>query len=223
LSEINRADRNIMTLEDPVEYQIAGIRQAHVDIKAGLTFGVGLRSILRQDPDVIMIGEIRDLETAQIAIQSALTGHLVFSTLHTNDAPSTVTRMVDMGIEPYLISSSLTAIIAQRLLRKLCESCKKPYRPGAGLLKRLGLPEKDYTFYEEKGCPQCRDTGFRGRIGIYELFVPSREIKQMINDKSSAVALNRAAVSEGFVDLKHDGIEKVVMGVSSITELLRVI
>ena len=222
LNEVNREDKNIMTLEDPVEYQIKGIRQAHVDVKAGLSFGLGLRSILRQDPDIIMIGEIRDLETAQISIQSSLTGHLVFSTLHTNDSPSSVTRLIDMGIEPFLVSSSLEGIISQRLVRKLCDACKSPYTPQPSVISRLGLPSGEYTFYEEKGCDKCRGTGFKGRIGIYEIFIPSSLVRQAINERQSAGEIEKVARAEGFKDLKSDGADKVIMGMTSVTEILRV-
>lgn len=221
LNEINREDQNIMTLEDPVEYQIKGIRQAHVDVKSGLTFNTGLRSILRQDPDVIMIGEIRDLETAEISIQAALTGHLVFSTLHTNDAPSTITRLIDMGIEPFLVSSSIAAIIAQRLIRKLCPACKKEYKPNPALLTRLNLPPEDLTFYEEKGCDKCRNTGFKGRLAIYELMVPTPSIRQMVNEKKSNLEIEKVIKTEGFKNLRQDGIDKVMMGITSVTEVLR--
>lgn len=222
LSEVNREDKNIMTLEDPVEYQLKGIRQAHVDVKAGLTFGVGLRSILRQDPDIIMIGEIRDLETAQISIQSSLTGHLVFSTLHTNDSPSSITRLIDMGIEPFLVSSSVEGIISQRLIRKLCDSCKNPYIPQGSVVTKIGLPPGDYTFYEEKGCDKCRGTGFKGRLGIFEVFIPTPAIRQIINERKSAGEIEKAARLEGFKDLRSDGSDKVIMGLTSVTEILRV-
>jgi type IV pilus assembly protein PilB len=221
LNELNREDKNIMTLEDPVEYRIAGIRQANVDVKANLTFQVGLRSVMRQDPDIIMIGEIRDRETAEISIQAALTGHLVLSTLHTNDSPSAVARLIDMGIEPFLVSSSLEGVIAQRLVRKLCDHCKKPYTPSAALLARIGLPEKAYTFYEEAGCEKCRNTGFKGRIGIYEVFVPTPEIKHMINEKKSSGEIAEYARLKGFKELKWDGIDKIINGITSVTEVLR--
>lgn len=221
LNEVNREDRNIMTMEDPVEYQIKGIRQAQVDVKAGFKFDVGLRSILRQDPDVIMIGEIRDLETAEIAIQASLTGHLVFSTLHTNDAPSSINRLVDMGMEPFLVSSSLAGIVSQRLVRKLCDACKKTYAPNEALIAKLGLPSGDYTFYEENGCDKCRGTGYRGRVGIFELLVISHSIRQLINERRSAGEIEKAARMEGFRDMKYDGAEKIVMGITSVTEILR--
>ncbi|OVE73508.1 hypothetical protein BVX93_01455 [bacterium B13(2017)] len=221
LNEINSDDKNIMTMEDPVEYQIKGIRQAQVDVKAGLTFNLGLRSILRQDPDIIMIGEIRDLETAEIAIQSALTGHLVFSTLHTNDAASTVTRLIDMGIEPFLISSSISGIIAQKLIRKLCDFCKEPYKPTESLLNRINIEQNDYTFYKEIGCDKCKNTGYRGRVGVYELFTPSSSIRQMINEKKSAHEIEMEIKKQGFINKRMDGINKVILGITSITEVLK--
>ena len=221
LSSINSEDKNIMTMEDPVEYRIQGIRQANVDVKSGLTFQGGLRSIMRQDPDVIMIGEIRDKETAEISIQSALTGHLVLSTLHTNDSASTIARLIDMGIEPFLISTSINGVLSQRLIRKLCDACKKSYTPPESLLSDLGLSPGDYTFYEETGCDDCRKTGFKGRMGIYELFIPTPEIKQMINNKPTSGELEKAARQTGFVNLRQDALNRVTAGTTSVSELLR--
>jgi len=222
LATINSKDRNVLTMEDPVEYRLAGVRQSQVDAKAGLTFAVGLRSIVRQDPDVILIGEIRDLETAEIAIQSALTGHLVFSTLHTNDAPSAATRLIDMGVEPFLISSSLKCVVAQRLVRVLCPKCKESYTPTSELLEKLGFSSvSSYTFFREKGCDNCKNTGFKGRIGIFEIMMANDEIKEMIVRKESANQLMKAAVRSGMKILRQDGLRKVINGETSISEVLR--
>ena len=209
-------------MEDPVEYRIPGIRQSQVDVKAGLTFSVGLRSIVRQDPDVILIGEIRDIETAEIAIQSALTGHLVFSTLHTNDAPSAATRLIDMGIEPFLISSSLRCVVAQRLVRLLCPKCKEPYTPDIDILQKLKLPpDRNYTFYKEKGCEECKNTGFKGRVGIFEIMQISDKIRELIVRKESANAIRERAISEGMKTLRDDGIRRVIAGDTSLSEVFR--
>lgn len=221
LSDINQTDKNIMTLEDPVEYQLEGIRQSHVDVKAGLTFQSGLRSILRQDPDVIMIGEIRDIETAEIAIQSALTGHLVFSTLHTNDAASTIARLIDMGIEPFLISSSLAGVLSQRLVRKLCPDCKQPTEVSEAILSRYNL-SGDGHYFENKGCDACRE-GFKGRLAIYELLIPDEKIRSLINEKASAGQILKSAVAEGHRTLVLDGIDKVNQGLTTFTEIFRTV
>ncbi len=222
LTTINSPDKNIITMEDPVEYRIPGIRQSQVDVKAGLTFSVGLRSIVRQDPDVILIGEIRDIETAEIAIQSALTGHLVFSTLHTNDAPSAATRLIDMGIEPFLISSSLRCVVAQRLVRLLCPKCKEPYTPDIDILQKLKLPpDRNYTFYKEKGCEECKNTGFKGRVGIFEIMQISDKIRELIVRKESANAIRERAISEGMKTLRDDGIRRVIAGDTSLSEVFR--
>jgi len=223
LTAINSPDKNIITMEDPVEYRIPGVRQSQVDVKAGLTFAVGLRSIVRQDPDVILIGEIRDIETAEIAIQSALTGHLVFSTLHTNDAPSAATRLIDMGIEPFLISSSLRCVVAQRLVRLLCNKCKEPYTPDIDLLQKLNLPPtKTYTFYREKGCDECKNTGFKGRKGIFEIMLINDEIRELIVKKESANKIKQAAISGGMKTLRDDGIRRVINGETSLSEVFRI-
>ncbi len=220
LSEINTTEKNIITLEDPVEYEIPMVRQSQVNLKAGLTFSSGLRSIVRQDPDVIMIGEIRDKETADIAIHAALTGHLVFSTLHTNDAPSAVTRLIDMGVEPFLVASSVIGILAQRLVRTLCASCKKEYTPSKELLARLGLAKS--VFYKETGCKKCKGLGYARRSGIFEFLIPDDRIKGMIGEKLSATVLREAAVKNGMKTLRDSGLEKVASGITSISELLRV-
>lgn len=221
LCKINLPERNIITIEDPVEYEIPLIRQTQVNPKAGITFANGLRSILRQDPDIIMVGEIRDKETAEIAIQASLTGHLVFSTLHTNDAPGALTRLIDMGIEPFLIASSIIAIMAQRLVRVICPYCKDKYTPSDEVFKDLKLTEK-FDFYRGKGCAKCKNTDFIGRIGIFELLLMSDGIKNMITAKMSATDIKKEALKLGMRTLYEDGIEKVRRGVTTIEEVLRV-
>jgi len=223
LSEINSPDKNIITVEDPVEYQILGIGQMQVNPKINLTFAAGLRSILRQDPDVIMIGEIRDRETAEIAIHASLTGHLVFSTLHTNDAASAATRLIDMGIEPFLVASSVMAVMAQRLIRKICPDCKKPYQPDDEELIRLGIvPGKNRpTFYRGAGCAACSQTGYRGRTGIHELMVMDDDIRRLIGGKSDAAAIKQAAMAKGMVMLKEEAADKIFHGVTTTEEVMR--
>ncbi|WP_054031510.1 type II secretion system ATPase GspE [Desulfatitalea tepidiphila] len=224
LSSINTPDINIITIEDPVEYQLKGISQIQVNPKIELTFARGLRSIVRQDPDVILIGEIRDRETAEIAVQSALTGHLVFSTLHTNDSASAITRLVDIGVEPFLISSSLLAVIAQRLVRVLCEHCKEPYKPDMEL-QTLGVrPDRlgKYTFYRAKGCDKCFHTGYRGRIGIYEIMIMGHKLKTLIQRTFDSYQIKQEALKLGMVTLRRDGIEKVLRGITTIEEVIRV-
>jgi len=226
LSEINSVEKNVITIEDPVEYKIEGIRQTQVNPKVNLTFANGLRSILRQDPDIIMVGEIRDLETLEIAIHAALTGHLVFSTLHTNDAPGAVTRMVDMGAEPFLISSAVIGILAQRLVRTVCPECKKDYKPSGEELKETGMfirgQKGDIIFYKGTGCKRCMGTGYKGRIGIYELMPITGEIKDLTVKKSPAEEIRKTAVSQGMRGLKEDGIAKIEEGLTTIEEVLRV-
>jgi general secretion pathway protein E len=224
LSSINTSDINIITIEDPVEYQLKGISQIQVNPKIDLTFSRGLRSIVRQDPDVILIGEIRDRETAEIAVQSALTGHLVFSTLHTNDSAGAITRLVDIGVEPFLLSSSLLAVIAQRLVRVLCEHCKEAYKPDI-TLQSLGVrPDRlgKYTFYRPKGCDQCFNTGYRGRIGIYEIMLMDNKLKSLVQRTFDAYQIKQEALKQGMVTLRRDGIEKVLRGITSIEEVIRV-
>jgi type IV pilus assembly protein PilB len=221
LSAINSSDKNILTIEDPVEYELPMIRQTQVNPKAGLTFANGLRSILRQDPDIIMVGEIRDLETAEIAIQASLTGHLVFSTLHTNDAASALTRLLDMGVEPYLISSSVIAILAQRLVRLICVKCKQQYVVSQDELKDLNLAG-DIQLFVGKGCGQCKNTGLTGRIGIFELLVMNDEIKGMVTAKQSAGEIKKKAREAGMRTLFEVGLEKVKEGLITVEELLRV-
>ena len=225
LSTINRPEINIITIEDPIEYQIDGVGQIQVNPKIDLTFAAGLRSIVRQDPDVILIGEIRDRETAEIAIQSSLTGHLVFSTLHTNDAASAVTRLIDMGIEPFLATSSIIAIIAQRLVRVLCPHCKEVYVPDEETLGNLGLDQSvlnNNTFYRKKGCNLCMHTGFRGRTAIFEILIVDEDIKRLVLKTSDANQLNELALKQGMITLQRDGIDKVLHGITTTEEVLRV-
>ena len=225
LSKINNPDINIITIEDPVEYQIEGIGQIQVNPKIGLTFANGLRSIVRQDPDVILVGEIRDLETAEIGIQSALTGHLVFSTLHTNDSASAVTRLIDMGIEPFLVSSSVMAILAQRLLRVVCDECKEAYIADEESLDSIGItPEMaaGRNIYRGRGCSSCLNTGYRGRTGIFELMILDDSIKNLILKTSDANAIKRQAIDQGMLSLRQDGVQKVLDGITTIEEVFRV-
>ncbi|MBU0759947.1 MAG: Flp pilus assembly complex ATPase component TadA [Candidatus Omnitrophica bacterium] len=223
LMRINSVDRKIVTIEDPVEYRIGLIRQTQVNPRAGLTFANGLRSILRQDPDVIMVGEIRDLETAVIAIQAALTGHLVFSTLHTNDAASSITRLINMGVEPFLISASLAGVMAQRLIRLICEECKEAYEPSKSLAQRLGLRNKGKVqFFKGKGCGNCKGTGYKGRTGIFELMIMDDELREMVIQGSSALAIREKACEKGMKLLRQDGLEKVLAGLTTWEEVSRV-
>ncbi|MDD5136524.1 MAG: type II secretion system ATPase GspE, partial [Candidatus Omnitrophica bacterium] len=224
LSTINSMEKNIITIEDPVEYELPLIRQTQVNVKAGLTFASGLRSILRQDPNIVMVGEVRDKETADIAIQASLTGHLVLSTLHTNDAPSAITRLIDMGIEPFLVASSVIGILAQRLVRMICPKCKEKYSPTAGELASMGITaeKKSIFFYKGKGCSECKHTGYRGRIGIFELLVITEGIKRLITKKASSEEIKEDAKKEGMRFLNEDGLDKVKNGVTTIEEVLRV-
>jgi len=223
LHKINTLDKNIITLEDPVEYRIPRVRQSEIDVKAGLTFANGLRSILRQDPDIIFIGEIRDLETAEIAIRAALTGHLVLSTLHTNDASSAMSRLLDMGIEPFLVSSSVVGVIAQRLVRRVCPECKQEYHPPKEVLKSLNLsgPEKNFKFNQGKGCDPCRDTGYKGRTAAFELFEVSESIKELTLAKASASELKKKAIKEGMMTLRQATVKKLVAGMTTDEEVFR--
>ena len=225
LSSIITPDINIITIEDPVEYQVKGISQIQVNPKIDLTFAVGLREIVRQDPDVILVGEIRDLETAEIAVQSALTGHLVFSTVHTNDSASTITRLVDLGVEPFLISSSVIAVIAQRLVRVLCNHCKEPFAPDDATRKSLGILPKqleDHTLYRTKGCEKCSGTGYWDRIGLFEIMVLEDTLKSLILQTYDANLIKSEALNQKMVTLRQDGIQKVLDGVTTIEEVLRV-
>ncbi|MBU2265829.1 MAG: GspE/PulE family protein, partial [Candidatus Omnitrophica bacterium] len=222
LTTINSVDKNIITIEDPVEYELPLIRQTQVNAKIGVTFAEGLKAILRQDPDIIMVGEIRDKDTADIAIRASLTGHLVFSTLHTNDAVSSLTRLVDMGIETFLISSSVIGIVAQRLVRVICDKCKEKYTPVDPALKDLGDKAKG-DFYRGKGCKNCEGSGFSGRIGIFEFLTINEEIRRMVNEKKTADQISEKALSLGLLKtLREDGLEKVAQGVTTIEEVLRV-
>jgi len=227
LNMINSTDKNIITIEDPVEYRLPFIRQTQVNLKAGITFATGLRSILRQDPDVIMIGEVRDLETSEIAHQAALTGHLVLSTLHTNDAPEAITRLLDIGVEPYLISSSLIGVLGQRLVRKICPDCKTSYEFEPKNLNHLGEEAKKLknpiTLYRGKGCKNCKQSGYLGRTGIFELLVINERIKQLISEKASTQEIRETAKkSYGMVSLREDGLKKVLEGITTLDEVNRV-
>lgn len=223
LSYLNADERNIMTVEDPVEYEIPGIRQSQVNVRAGLTFANGLRSILRQDPDVIMVGEMRDEETVDIAVRAALTGHMVFTTLHTNDASGAIPRLIDMGAPPFLLSSALLLVVGQRLVRTICISCKEEDEPDAALLRRLGLDTKEgqLKFFKGKGCDKCGFTGYRGRIGIYELLRVSQELNPLIMEKADSGAIQRAARAQGMRTMPEDGIRKALRGITSIEEVAR--
>ncbi|MCP4650244.1 MAG: type II/IV secretion system protein [PVC group bacterium] len=224
LSSVNRSQRKILTVEDPVEYQISGINQVQVKPKIGLSFAKVLRSMLRQAPDIIMVGEIRDLETANISVQSALTGHLIFSTLHTNDASSAITRLIDMGIKPYLVAATIRAILAQRLIRLLCPNCKELYSPPKDELKILELSEEEAKkrFYRPKGCPKCAHTGYLGRSGIFELLVINEEIRQMTHKRLPSTEIREKARSMGMMTLKEHAVNKVLEGLTSFQEVVRV-
>jgi type IV pilus assembly protein PilB len=229
LNTINDLKKNIITLEDPVEYTIARIHQSQVNIRAGLTFATGLRSIVRLDPDIIMIGEIRDKETADIAIHSSLTGHLVFSTLHTNDAPSAATRLIDIGVEPYLVASSLAGVLAQRLVRKLCPKCKKEYKPSREEIESINESANkrideltNKQLYKPTGCNDCRNTGYKGRTGIFELLIPDNGINELIIKKAPSHQIRDAACQQGMKTLRQDGFQKVLQGITSLSEVLSV-
>ena len=229
LNILNIPEKNIITVEDPVEYRLAGINQVQINPKAGLTFASGLRSILRCDPDIIMIGEIRDKETAQIAVESALTGHLVLSTLHTNDAPGALSRLTEMGVEPFLTASAVDCVIAQRLVRRLCEYCKEAYPTTREMLERLDFAEevvdgwKDVTLHRAVGCNRCNNTGYKGRLGIYEIMPVTEAIERLIVERKSADEIMRVAAAEGMVTLRQDGLERVIQGMTTIEEISRVI
>lgn len=226
LNRINSAEKNVLTIEDPIEYQLEGISQIQVASKKGMTFATSLRHVLRQDPDVIMVGEVRDIETARMAIQSSLTGHLVFSTLHTNDSAGAVSRLLDLGVEPYLVSSSLIAIIAQRLVRRVCPDCKRPMTPAPHELRDLGLESleeyKDAKFFVGEGCSRCFQTGYRGRTGIYEVMLINEPIQEMIYRQETAGQIKRLAVQAGMQTLRMDGARKVLAGITTVSEVLRV-
>ncbi len=225
LNRMNSAEKNIMTIEDPIEYQLGGISQMQVASKKGVTFVNALRHVLRQDPDVIMVGEVRDVETARMAIQSSLTGHLVFSTLHTNDSAGAVSRLLDFGVEPYLVSSSLIAIMAQRLVRRVCPDCKRAYEPTSHELRELGIGDiaaTDTQFVTGAGCDRCFHTGYRGRTGIYELMMVSGEIQDLIYRRETAGTIKKAALNAGLQTLRMDGARKVTEGITTVAEVLRV-
>ncbi|MGZ4103894.1 MAG: GspE/PulE family protein [Actinomycetota bacterium] len=227
LNILNQIDRNIITVEDPVEYRLGGVNQVQMNPKAGLTFASALRSILRSDPDIVLIGEVRDAETAQIAVQAALTGHLVLSTLHTNNAPSAVTRLTEMGIEPFLVSSAVDCVLAQRLVRNLCEKCKEYYQPTAEALKEARIPllpdGSIPRLYRAVGCNTCGNTGYRGRMAVHEVMVMSEEIERMTVERRSSEDIGRVAQEQGMLTLRQDGILKVLEGKTSVEELFRVI
>jgi type II secretory ATPase GspE/PulE/Tfp pilus assembly ATPase PilB-like protein len=223
LDKINVAEKKIITIEDPVEYQLKGVNQIAVRPKIGLTFASGLRSIVRQDPDVIMVGEIRDLETAEISIHAALTGHLVFSTLHTNDAPGSITRLQDMGVEPYLLASVLSGVLAQRLVRRICQNCRVRHVADPADLLAIGVTDGDGAeLYRGQGCEACRKTGYKGRVGIYELFLISEEIRSLILRKASTSEIRRHAMEYGMVTIREDGWAKAQAGQTTVEEILRV-
>lgn len=230
LNVLNTEEKNITTVEDPVEYRLEGINQVQVNAKAGLTFSNALRSILRSSPDILMVGEIRDSETAKIAIEAALTGHLVLSTLHTNDAPSAPPRLIEMGVEPYLVASAISCITAQRLVRKLCSNCKVPYEPDRKLLEEMNFPydpveDKELILYKanEDGCPKCSNTGYKGRVGLYEVMPMSDELKRLAVKEASATVIKEQALKEGLMTMRDDGFMKVKLGRTSIEEIMRVV
>ena len=229
LNILNTSDKNIITVEDPVEYRLAGINQVQINPKAGLTFASGLRSILRCDPDIVMVGEVRDKDTAQIAIESALTGHLVLSTLHTNDAPGALTRLTEMGVEPFLTASAVDCVIAQRLVRKLCEYCREPFEPTPEILQQMGFSDEavesveELTLFRSAGCPRCNTTGYKGRMAIYEIMLVTEAIERLIIERKSADEIGRVARAEGMMALRQDGLERVLQGLTSIEEISRVI
>src|SRR3990170_4100910 len=223
LNMINSMDKNIVTVEDPIEYHLRIINQVQVNPKVGITFATALRHILRQDPDIVMIGEIRDMETAEIAIHAALTGHLVISTLHTNDAPTAITRLVDMGVEPFLIASAIICLVGQRLIGGVCPKCKVPYQPSPNMLKELGIPvtDKPFTFYRGEGCSMCKGTGLKGRLGIFEVLVINETVRRLIIEKKDVGAILSASMKEGFRTLRYEGLRAVVNGHTTIEEVLQ--
>jgi type IV pilus assembly protein PilB len=228
LVDINRPEINIITVEDPVEYRLAGVNQVQINNRAGMTFAAALRSILRSDPDVVMVGEIRDGETAKISIEAALTGHLVLSTLHTNDAPGALTRLNEMGVEPFLTGAAVTGVLAQRLARKLCSSCCEMYTPSveemlaARVSPDVAAASDGMAFYRKRGCPRCNQTGYKGRIGIFQLLEMSEQLSGLASKHASREEIERAALGEGMGTLWDDGIAKVQAGLTSIEELARV-
>ena len=226
LNRINSVDKNLITVEDPVEYQLPGVNQVSVNRKAGLTFPVAMRAFLRQDPDIVMVGEIRDLETAEIAVQASLTGHLVLSTLHTNDSPATIVRLSDMGVEPFLISAAIVGVIAQRLSRQLCEHCKEPDEPPREALYRLGMTDEEIesaTFFRAVGCEECTNRGFKGRLGIFEFLTLNEELQELIVRRAPLSEITQAAIACGMITLLQDGLAKVRAGRTTLDEVLRVV
>lgn len=221
LNFINSVERNIITVEDPVEYMLEGVNQTQVNVKAGATFAGYLRSILRQDPDVIMVGEIRDAETAEIALRAATTGHLVFSTLHTNDASGAITRLIDMGVEPFMVASSILGVVAQRLVRKICPNCKYPCPPEEAEVVFAGI-KPDEVVYSGRGCEQCNHTGYRGRVAIFEVLAVSPSLQRLILKRPSAEDLRQTSIKEGMITLKEDGIQKALAGITTLKEIMRV-
>ena len=223
MNTINTPARKLITVEDPIEYQLPGINQVQVDRHVEMTFAAALRSMLRQAPNIIMVGEIRDLETAEIAINASLTGHLVFSTLHTNDAPGAVTRLVDMGVKPFLVATSLRAVMAQRLLRRICPNCKQVHQPTPSEIRMLGLSEeyvKSHQFYKGKGCRTCGYTGYKGRIGIYEIFTITEDIAKLIFANESSGVIREAARRNGMRSLRDDALRKAEAGISTLEEVI---
>lgn len=226
LNEINTAEKKTVTIEDPVEYEIPGIIQSQVNLKTGLTFAVGLRALVRCDPDIVLIGEIRDLETARIAVRSALTGHLVLSSLHANDAPSALTTLIDMGIQPFIISSAVAGVLAQRLARRLCPRCKERYEPDQAIIDRMDVdiePEGEPTFYRPVGCKHCANTGFKGRIGVFELMPVSEDVAKLCVVSASTESIREMAVAEGMRTMREDGMLKAMKGITPLEEVLRVV
>ncbi len=217
LNNINTPEKNIITIEDPVEYTIDRVAQSQVNPKAGLTFHSGLRAILRQDPDIVMVGEIRDSETATIATHAALTGHIVLSTFHTNDSAGALTRMIEMKIEPFLVASSVSCVIAQRLLRRVCNECKEPYKPPKGILNTLGI-EEDVPMYRAKGCPVCRNTGYKGRVGVFEILIVNDEIRELVVNKASSEIIKKKALESGMREMHEDARRKAVLGITTLEE-----
>jgi type IV pilus assembly protein PilB len=221
---LNTPDKHLLTVEDPVEYNLRGINQVQVNEDVGLTFTTALRAFLRQAPNVLMVGEIRDVETMEIAIRAALTGHLVLSTIHTNDAPTTISRLIDMGAPPFLVSSSLALIQAQRLVRKVCKKCRAPATYPQAMLDEMGVSPQEVegiTFYKGRGCQECNNTGYRGRVGLYEVMLITPEIREMILHGSSSDALRNKAVEQGMTTLRMDAVEKIKQGVTTVEEMVR--
>jgi type IV pilus assembly protein PilB len=224
LSRVNTPEVNVMTAEDPVEYNLDGINQVLVNDDVGLSFAAALKAFLRQDPNIIMVGEIRDLDTASIAVKAALTGHLVLSTLHTNDAPSAIGRLVDMGIEPFLVASSVQLVLAQRLVRRVCNACKRPIELNDEILRELQLDKgeaKKATFFEGAGCVECSNTGYRGRQGVYEVLPLTPQLRDLVLDRASAGELKKLAIEQGMLTLRRDALEKLKRGLTSVEEVLK--